>query len=111
MHAYLICNVVLVSSIQQRDSVICLYSFSDSFPFKSNYKIFNIVPCAISRSILIFCKWHYNQSFLWLIFHYIYMYHSSFMHSSVNGHLGLAIFRLLPTVNRTAMKIRVHVSF
>ena len=45
---------MLASSIQQSDSV--MYFFPDSFPFKSYYKIFNIVPCAISRFILVFAN-------------------------------------------------------
>ena len=100
---------MLVSSIQQSDSV--MYSFSDSFPFKRYYKIFNIVPCAISRSILVFANGIIISLFLWLSNIPLYMYHISFTHSSVNGHVGLAAFRLLPTVNSTAIKIGVHVSF
>ena len=37
------------------------------------------------------------------------MYHSCFIHSSVNGHLGC--FRVLAIVNSAAMNIGVHVSF
>ena len=37
------------------------------------------------------------------------MYHSFFIHSSVNGDLGF--FRVLAIVNSTAMNTGVHVSF
>ena len=39
----------------------------------------------------------------------VYMYHSFFIHSSVDGHL--AGFQVLTTVNSAAMNIGVHVSF
>ena len=39
----------------------------------------------------------------------VYMYHSFFIHSSVDGHLGC--FRVLAVVNSTAVNTGVHVSF
>ena len=33
IEVWLIYNVVLVSSVQQRDSIIHIYSFPDSFPY------------------------------------------------------------------------------
>ena len=45
----LIYNVVLISTAQQRDSVIhiCIYSFSYFFPITVINRVLNIVPCAI----------------------------------------------------------------
>ena len=45
----------------------------------------------------------------WVIFHCVYMYHSFYIHSSVDGHLGC--LHVLTFVNSAAMNIRVHASF
>ena len=52
-----------------------------------------------------------SNAFLFIVEKYciVYMYHSFFIHSSVNGHLGC--FHILPIVKSTAVKIGVHVSF
>ena len=54
-----ICSVVLVSGVQQSDSVIYIYIrthicifFFIFFSLRGYYKILSIVPCAISRSLL-----------------------------------------------------------
>ena len=47
-------------------------------------------------------------SFLWLLFHCLYMYHDFFIQSSVNGHLGY--FHVF-IINNAAMNIGVCVSF
>ena len=39
----------------------------------------------------------------------VYVYHSFFIYSSVDGHLGC--FHVLAIVNSAAMNIEVHVSF
>ena len=48
------------------------------------------------------------HSFLWLT-NIVRMYHSFFIHSSVDGHPGC--FHVLGVVNSAAMNIGVHVSF
>ena len=48
-------------------------------------------------------------SFSWLSSIPLYMYHSFFIHSSVDGYLGC--FHLLTIVNSAATNIGVHVSF
>ena len=52
-----------------------------------------------------------SNVFLFMAEYYsiVYMYHSFFIHSSVNGHLGC--FHVLAIVNSAAKKIRVYVSF
>ena len=51
------------------------------------------------------------HSFLWVsnIPLYIHKYHITFIHSSVDGHLGC--FHVLATVNSATMNIGVHVPF
>ena len=47
--------------------------------------------------------------FITKLYYIIYMYHSFFIHSSVDGHLGC--FRVLTIANSTSMNIGVHVPF
>ena len=47
-----------------------------------------------------------SHSFLWQIFHCVYIYHIIFIHSSVHGYLGY--FHVLAIVNSAAMNIRVY---
>ena len=43
----LIHNVVLISAIQQCDSVICIYTFCIFFSIMVYHRVLNIVPCAV----------------------------------------------------------------
>ena len=49
------------------------------------------------------------HSFLWLLFHCMYIYHIFFIHLPVDGHLGY--FHVLAFVNSASVNIGVHVSF
>ena len=40
---------------------------------------------------------------------YIYIYHNSFIHSTIDGHLGS--FHVLAIINSSAMNFEVHISF
>ena len=44
-----LCVCVLVSEVQQSDSVIHIYSFSDHFLLQVITKILTIVPCAMQK--------------------------------------------------------------
>ena len=56
------------------------------------------------------CKWQNIVPFYgWVIFHCVCMYHIFFIHSFVDGHLGL--FNILAIVNNAAMTIWVHAPF
>ena len=44
----------------------------------------------------------------WVIFHFIYMYHTFLIHSSVDGHLGC--FHVLPVINSAAVNTGVQIS-
>ena len=50
-----------------------------------------------------------QYSIIYIIFHYIYIHHIFFIHSSVDGHLGF--FQVLALVNSAAVNIEVHASF
>ena len=52
-----------------------------------------------------------SDAFLFMAEQYsiVYMYHSFFIHSSINGHLGC--FHVLAIINSAAMNIGIHVPF
>ena len=71
---------------------------------------FSIIP---SRCIHLFANGKIS-SFLWLIYHCVYMcvlciMSYFFIHSSIDGHVGC--FHILTIVNNAAMTIEIHVSF
>ena len=63
----------------------------------------------IPRSLHVAAMANFILFYGWVIFHCIYIYHSFFNHSSVDGYLGC--LHVFAVVNSAAMNIGVHVSF
>ena len=63
----------------------------------------------ISRSSILRLMALIYSFYDWVVFHCIYIYHTFFIHSSVDEHLGC--FHVFTTVNSAAFNIGVHVSF
>ena len=63
----------------------------------------------ISRSSILRLMALIYSFYDWVVFHCIYIYHTFFIHSSVDEHLGC--FHVLTILNSTAKIIEEHVSF
>ena len=62
---YLICNVVLISAVEQNDSVIHMCTFFFIFFSTMAYpRILNIVPCAIQWDLVVYLSYIYNSLLL-----------------------------------------------